>query len=98
MTTKQIMKLVDALSEASFEQGLNRLRDFPEQAREVVAAAIETLSKDAERYRWLRDGCGEHHIGVYDYAADDKRRFWLAEKNLDREIDAAIAAMKGEQV
>jgi hypothetical protein len=68
------------------------------EARAAVVAAVEALTKDATRYQWLRDSCGEHHIGVYDYASDDKRRFWLAEKNLDREIDAAIAAQKGEQV
>ena len=70
MNVEQIMKLVDALSEASFEQGLNRLRDFPEQNRDAVVAAIEQLTKDADRLNWLESSTETHgfcHTGCGDY-------------------------------
>jgi hypothetical protein len=93
---KTTMELADAYAVAASmtlgEPSLKRLKDNI-TTRSALAQRIEQLEKDAERYRWLRDYCGDFTIGVFDHAADDKKRFWLSGEQLDKEIDAA---MKGE--
>jgi hypothetical protein len=57
-------------------------------------AEVETLRKDVERYRWLRNGCGDTKIGVYQHPHDHFKKSWVHGAALDIAIDAAI---KGEQ-
>lgn len=71
--------------------------------RDCPAPAPHPDTKDAERYRWLRDpkripkngndtdGYGDGHILVCDHSGEDV--LWLSQ--LDRAIDAAIMASKG---
>ena len=48
------------------------------------------LAADAARYRWLKSGCENATIGVWNCLDEQNRRIWLAESELDDAIDAAI--------
>jgi hypothetical protein len=51
-------------------------------------AVVAQDKADAERYRFLRDGCGDKSIGVYTVAWSAKERTWLSGATLDAAIDA----------
>jgi hypothetical protein len=68
----------------------------PEARRRLIAwgmdcarGELEELRRDAERYRWLRDECGDSTIGAYQHPWDNRRRAWLSGSELDAAIDAA---------
>ena len=79
-----------AKTEAAYVAICDHLRTTPEGYRLVDQLEIEALRKDAERYRWLRDLCGDTSIGVYEHPWDNTMRNWLANDQLDAAIDAAI--------
>jgi hypothetical protein len=89
-----------AFSFCPFEHG--ELKTSPLYARPQPASATNDADRrDAERYRWLRDphripdsGDADEHIVVADYGGDDL----LWDASLDRAIDAAIAAQRGEMI
>ena len=62
-----------------------------EAAAEItrLRAEAEALRKDAERYRWLRDGCNYKHSAANSIAVN---RYGMER---DAEIDAALDATKG---
>lgn len=47
--TNEIMKLVDAYAEASFDQGMNRKAAYPEKERAELVAALEQQAAEIER-------------------------------------------------
>lgn len=51
MTTDEIMRLVDTYAK---EYSLDYREPRYEEARAAVLAAVESMSRDADRYRWLR--------------------------------------------
>jgi hypothetical protein len=59
-----------------------------------LVAERDALAEDAERYRWLRDKCGDSSIGVFQHAWDSHYRTWLSGASLDAAIDAARKALK----
>jgi hypothetical protein len=59
-------------------------------ALEAANAQIAELSKDAERYRWLRDSNNFVDGGIIVGNAEGEEILW--DESLDRAIDAAIAA------
>jgi multidrug resistance efflux pump len=61
--------------------------DVCEFAREA-----ESLRKDAERYRWLRNSAASQRLGVFEDAWDNHNRNWLYGKELDCVINVAMAA------
>lgn len=95
--TQDLMKLVDGYATQMMHSHYHPLME----ARAAVVAALDALTKDAGRYQWLRNPAthqcvqAEVRIGVY------RGMHWLArglaEDSLDKTIDAAIAAQKGEQ-
>ena len=82
--------IVESLSEygAAFDDGPGI---FGEAAAEItrLRAEAEALRKDAERYRWLRDGCNYKHSAANSIAVN---RYGMER---DAEIDAALDATKG---
>jgi hypothetical protein len=59
-----------------------------------LVAERDALAEDAERYRWLRDKCGDSHLGVFKHAWDSHHRTWLSGASLDAAIDAARLSAK----
>lgn len=84
VTTCPYFSMYLDLSEAS---GYPHEKDTMVSPEEYGAA----LLKDAERYRWLRDGCADTCIGVYNRPWSNDRH-WLCANELDAAIDSAIAA------
>ncbi len=64
------------------------LRAYATAALSAQAAELEALRADAERYRWLRDGCDDKLSEATRIAADCYGMEW------DAAIDAARAALK----
>jgi hypothetical protein len=58
--------------------------------QELVNGVAESIFRDAARYRFLRDGCGDKSIGVYTVAWSAEERTWLSGQTLDAAIDAAL--------
>jgi hypothetical protein len=57
------------------------------------ADRIVELEHDAARYRWLRDNCGESHIGIYQNPHENSAHYmrrWLNEDDADKTIDMAM--------
>ena len=72
-----------------------RLSQRAEEAADAIRdlrAERDALAKDAERYRWLRDGRVSHRISVFD--ASVKEYALLVEDEVDAAIDAALAAQE----
>lgn len=61
-----------------------------------VAVQEEGDAKDAARYRWLREQCKKHDGLVIAETASFGLLSWSGD-DPDRAIDAAMAAMKGDQ-
>ena len=61
---------------------------YATKAVAAQAAELEALRADAERYRWLRDGCDDKLSEATRIAADCYGMEW------DAAIDAARAALK----
>jgi hypothetical protein len=59
-----------------------------------LVAERDALAEDAERYRYLRDKCGDSHLGVFKHAWDSHNRTWLSGASLDAAIDAARLSAK----
>jgi hypothetical protein len=59
-----------------------------------MRASRDALAEDAERYRYLRDKCGDSHLGVFKHAWDSHNRTWLSGASLDAAIDAARLSAK----
>jgi hypothetical protein len=59
-----------------------------------LVAERDALAEDAERYRWLRDKCGDSFLGVFKHAWDSHHRTWLSGATLDAAIDAASLSAK----
>jgi hypothetical protein len=59
-----------------------------------LVAERDALVEDAERYRWLRDKCGDSFLGVFKHAWDSHHRTWLSGATLDAAIDAARLSAK----
>jgi hypothetical protein len=68
----------------------------PDNAAMVASLVAErdALVEDAERYRWLRDKCGDSFLGVFKHAWDSHHRTWLSGATLDAAIDAARLSAK----
>jgi hypothetical protein len=68
----------------------------PDNAAMVASLVAErdSLKEDAERYRLLRDKCGDSSIGVFQHAWDSHYRTWLSGASLDAAIDAARKALE----
>lgn len=94
--TQDLMKLVD-------EYATRRIGEGTAKARAAVVAAIDALTKDAERYRWLRRPTEHSNIYAEVRIGEYRGVYWSGTKGvtsgleLDNAIDAAIAAQKGEQ-
>ena len=90
MNVDQIMKLVDEYAEERI-LATDEHSDGVDVAlaRASVVAALATLTKDAERYRWLRDE-------AYSYFWSDYAGLY-PRTGLDKSIDATIATQK-EQI
>ena len=56
----------------------------------ALEAERDALAADAARYRWLKSGCENSMIGVWNCLDEQNRRIWLAESELDDAIDAAV--------
>ena len=73
MKVEQIMKLVD---EYAWRAHLDSDKCLTEKARNEVIAVIEQLTKDAERYHWLRDDAYSYfwsdYAGLYPRTGLDK--------------------------
>ena len=87
MTQDQIMKLVD-------EYATRRIGEGTAKARSAVLVALEALTKDAERYQWLRYGDNDEFV-IKETPLGNP--YISRNELLDAQIDAAIAAHK-EQV
>lgn len=108
MTQDQIMQLVDAYAMAQYNQAFCDRYDKEKRsaARAAVVAALETLTKDAERYQWLvggrtREQVGNPDVGLQPPLPQDlvlsELSSWFVHKEwVDIRIDAAIAAQKGQ--
>ena len=106
MTQDQIMALIDTFAEAetSFWFGLDEVgtkfdtdaRRNRDQARAAVVAAIDALTKDAERYRFIRVGDPDNAVMGWVNGLEDWTP-WASPEDVDQAIDEAIAAIK-EQV
>ena len=90
-------KLVAASGYESEGEHYNITPEQWEKVMRVLAGTekndAEALRKDAERYRWLRDGGADNTaIGVYEWCGSNgqQRRIWLARQELDESIDAAL--------
>lgn len=60
-----------------------------EKERDQLREQVEALSRDAERYRWLRDPCSGAERAVM-YGRGDYGRCLMAYTMLDEAIDAAM--------
>jgi hypothetical protein len=90
---KTTMELADAYAEAY------RMHIKPDAARAAMAQRIEALTKDAERYRAIREGLevDPHHIGAAGIVVSLVDAFGgetLRGDAADEAIDAAIAEGK----
>lgn len=87
-TTDKIMALAEEYSEKRHIHGAPRYSLISDDAKEKLRTEIETLVRDAERYRWLREKYqteaddGQHGI---EFAGDFEHY-----DDLDAAIDAAM--------
>jgi hypothetical protein len=82
-----------ALSSAAWNRRASANGDVSAYIASLVAE-VEALRVDAERYRYLRDKCGDSHLGVFKHAWDSHHRTWLSGATLDAAIDAARLSAK----
>ena len=96
MTTNEIMRLVDTYAK---EYGLDYREPRYEEARAAVLAAVESMSRDAERYRWLRM---QGNSNLYEFGnpcnmfRDDFTELTEEEYAVERDkwVDAALGETK----
>ena len=89
MTQDQIMQLVDAYAMAQYNQAFCDRYDEEKRsaARAAVVAALETLTKDAARYQWLRHGDNDEFV-IKETPLGNP--YLSRNELLDAQIDAAM--------